>query len=102
MNYTQKPIFELFCVYYIDAYNLIFRFLKRGEELRAMRETLIEDLRKKADFLDTHLILVFDSHYYDGEGSRSHKGELEIVYTDQGQSADRKPSVRGKGAGQQR
>lgn len=71
-------------MYCLDGYNLIFRTLSEGENIREAREELIRLL------VDAKIpaILVFDSHFSEEEGRRGHKGELEIVYTDFDESAD--------------
>jgi len=74
--------------YYIDGYNLLFRLLHAGENLRSQREILTQDLKKKVNLLKLDATLVFDSHYQPDEGSRSHIDLLEIVFTAVGETAD--------------
>lgn len=74
--------------YFIDGYNLLFRLLPPKENLQLIREAFIYDLSYKASFLNLDATLVFDSHYQEGEASKSHVDKLEIIYTNQGESAD--------------
>jgi len=74
--------------YYIDGYNIIFRVLHTSEALQLQREALIYDLSYKASLFNLNLTLVFDSHYQEGESTKSHLDSLEIIYTSKGESAD--------------
>lgn len=74
--------------YYIDGYNMLFRLLHAGDDLRSQRQELIQDLQLKVNLLQLEVTLVFDSHYQPDEGSRSHLGALEIVFTPLGETAD--------------
>lgn len=74
--------------YYIDGYNLLFRILKAGDEIRKQREELICDLEKKIDILELNATLVFDSHYQEDDNTRSHFKSLAIVFTATGETAD--------------
>lgn len=74
--------------YYIDGYNLLFRMLHTGDDLKTQRSALIDDLAAKINFLGLEATLVFDSHYQPEETSRSHIDHLEIVFTAVGETAD--------------
>jgi hypothetical protein len=74
--------------YYIDGYNLIFRVLKAKDSLRDRRTTLITELSNKIELLKLHTTLVFDSQYQSTEATRHHHKNLEIYYTDEGETAD--------------
>lgn len=74
--------------YYIDGYNLLFRILKAGDEVRKQREEITLELEKKIRILDLDVTLVFDSHYQEGESTRSHFKSLEIIFTAQHETAD--------------
>jgi predicted RNA-binding protein with PIN domain len=74
--------------YYVDGYNLIFRVLKAKDSLKSKRSTLITDLSNKIDLLKLHTTLVFDSQYQHTEATRHHHKNLEIYYTDEGETAD--------------
>ncbi len=74
--------------YLIDGYNLLFRILESNESLQTQRNALIEAMARAAKTLKLHATLVFDSQYQPTEGSRHHLGDLEIIYTDRGETAD--------------
>jgi predicted RNA-binding protein with PIN domain len=74
--------------YYIDGYNLLFRFLYSAKSLQEQRNAIIQDLVAKVTLLDLDATLVFDSSYQSGESTRSHKQHLEIIYTAEKESAD--------------
>lgn len=74
--------------YYIDGYNLLFRMSKAGGDLQNQRKQLIDDLFEKVHFLEMDVTLVFDSQYQLDDLSRSHKRNLEIVFTNHGETAD--------------
>jgi predicted RNA-binding protein with PIN domain len=74
--------------YYIDGYNLLFRILKAGDDVRKQREELTFELEKKIHLLEINATLVFDSHYQEDASTRSHYKSLEIVFTAQNETAD--------------
>lgn len=74
--------------YYIDGYNLMFRVLRAGDNLQQQRESIIQDLSRKIQSVGLNATLVFDAQYQSGESVRSHIKNLEIYFTDQGESAD--------------
>jgi len=74
----QKP------QYFIDGYNLLFRLCKVDGELKKAREVLVRWL---ASF-PYSLTLVFDGKRTDQSDFPYHIGQLSIVYTCSGQSAD--------------
>ncbi len=74
--------------YYIDGYNMLFRLLHAGDDLRTQRQELVRDLQLKVNLIKLEATLVFDSHYQPDEGSRSHLDMLEIVFTPLGETAD--------------
>jgi len=74
--------------YYIDGYNLLFRVLRSGSDIRKQREEITLDLEKKASLLNLDITLVFDSHYQEDDNTRSHFKSLEIIFTAKGESAD--------------
>lgn len=73
--------------YLIDGYNLLFRLL-HGENLQSQRETIIDDLSKKIALIKLDASIVFDAAFQLGERTRSHYGELEILFTATGETAD--------------
>ena len=74
--------------YFIDGYNLLFRVLKSGDNLKSKREEITKNLDTKIDILKLDCTLVFDSHYQEDDSTRSHYKSLEIVFTATGQTAD--------------
>ena len=74
--------------YYIDGYNLLFRILRAGEDVRKQREELTREIGKKVELLEIDATLVFDSHYQPDDNTRSHLNNLEIVFTAKDESAD--------------
>lgn len=74
--------------YLIDGYNLLFRNLKAGDTLHDKRQELTASLEKKLGVLGINATLIFDSHYREDEGSRGHLHNLEIIFTNHGETAD--------------
>lgn len=74
--------------YYIDGYNLMFRIARVHDDLSAFRQQLIEQLYDKIQDIDIDITIVFDAHYQAGESSRTHFQHMEIVFTEEGESAD--------------
>lgn len=74
--------------YLIDGYNLLFRILDKGEEVQKAREQMIEQISKKVNFSELKTTLIFDSKYQAGPSSCSFDGFLEILYTNEGETAD--------------
>lgn len=74
--------------YYVDGYNLMFRLLRASDDLQKQREQVIRDLNRKAGFLELDITLVFDSKYQAGEAERIRVDHLEVLYTNEGETAD--------------
>lgn len=74
--------------YYIDGYNLLFRVLRAGDDLKTQREEILQDLEIKVNLLELDVSIVFDSQYQISESTRSHRHRLEILFTETGQTAD--------------
>ena len=74
--------------YYIDGYNLLFRVLRAGSDMRKQREEVTLDIERKANCLDLDITLVFDSHYQEDDSARSHYKSIEIIFTAKGETAD--------------
>lgn len=74
--------------YYIDGYNLLFRILRPGADLRKQREEITLQIEKKVNLLQLDVTLVFDSHYQEDGNTRSHFNSIEIVFTATGETAD--------------
>lgn len=74
--------------YYIDAYNILFRYSDPSENLKTSRENLIDEINSKLELVPLNISLVFDSYFAIGDSSRSHMPHLEILFTSQGETAD--------------
>lgn len=71
--------------YFVDGYNLLFRIARGKMTLQKKREILLSAL---ASF-NLNLTVVFDSTQEKyGVEDRGHWHDLEIVYTEEGQTAD--------------
>lgn len=76
--------------YLIDGYNLLFRtaFGKEGESFTKEREKVIQNLSKEIASASFSASIVFDAAFQEGPSEKQNKGELEIIYTEMGESAD--------------
>lgn len=75
--------------YIIDGYNLFFYLHGSSpNDFKSQRQSLIQSMNAKIEFLSLDVSLVFDSHFSPGEGSRSHYRHLEILFTPEGMTAD--------------
>lgn len=74
--------------YFIDAYNLLFRFHDTSGSLQSKRQKLIEELNEKSLATSASLTLIFDAISQYGEATRSQHDALSIIYTGEGISAD--------------
>ncbi|OUM89108.1 MAG: hypothetical protein BAA01_03405 [Bacillus thermozeamaize] len=78
----------------VDGYNCIHAWphLSRlkEESLEEARSRLVEELSDYQAYRARRVILVFDAHQKEGPGTMEVLGEVEIVYTDQDESADRR------------
>lgn len=72
----------------IDGYNLLFHLLSSGENLKEEREKLIVFLSQRLSQFSFKSIVVFDSHYRPGEASKAYLRSLEIIFTDERETAD--------------
>lgn len=70
----------------VDGYNLMFRSLHAGKNLQQQREELIAHINTMVKVCEMTVTMVFDSQQ--PEFTRSHFDSLEIIYTDENQSAD--------------
>jgi predicted RNA-binding protein with PIN domain len=77
-------------LYLIDGYNLFFRTTRgeEGENFSKEREKIILSLAEQVQIAHLSALLVFDSAWHEGPAERNIKHQLEICYTDLGQSAD--------------
>lgn len=74
--------------YTIDGYNVLFRVLRKGNDLKTQRESFLAELNEKVKMLDLNVTLVFDAQYAIGEASRFFYDTLEVHFTDLGETAD--------------
>jgi predicted RNA-binding protein with PIN domain len=74
--------------YYIDGYNLLFRQLHVGEDLKYQRKALTDYLQKTINVISLSATLVFDSQFQPDEGSKHYLDGLEVVFTNIGETAD--------------
>lgn len=75
-------------LYLIDGYNLLFRLLDKGDEIQKSREKMIRDIGRKATLAALRCLLIFDSKYQPGEQTSHKEGDLLVVYTNEGETAD--------------
>lgn len=66
----------------------MFRLSTVRDDLSRFRQQFIEELNAKIHLLDLDITIVFDAQYQPGESSRSHYKNLEILFTDEGETAD--------------
>lgn len=75
--------------YLVDAYNLLFRTLKKRGSLEKTRQTLIEELNEMVTEFNLHVTLVFDgAEEHLPLPTRGHYDAIELVYTPKNQTAD--------------
>jgi uncharacterized protein len=74
--------------YFIDGYNLLFRFSSDESALENSRKEFISDLNNTSNFLNLDITLVFDAAYTNDDLSRSHFDNIELIFTSEGESAD--------------
>ena len=74
--------------YYIDGYNLLFRNCEAKDQLQKYRDSLLEYFNKSIHLLGLNATIVFDSQYREGEATRGHLIDLEVIFTGEGETAD--------------
>ena len=74
--------------YYIDGYNLLFRLLGSKGNLQNQRDLIIQQLNDKISLTHIDATVVFDAPFQAGGYERFRFGELEILFTNQGETAD--------------
>jgi predicted RNA-binding protein with PIN domain len=75
--------------YLVDAYNLLFRTLKKQRSLEKSRQQMIEELNGAISYLNLQVTLVFDgAEEHLSHSSRRHYDAIELVYTSKGKTAD--------------
>ena len=89
---TIKPPKQRYII--VDGYNMIFAWeataKQAKDDLDAARRMLCDWLSSYAGFTKTKLVVVFDGYKQQGNpGEKTQVGNIQVVYTPQGQSADR-------------
>jgi predicted RNA-binding protein with PIN domain len=75
--------------YLVDAYNLLFRKLKKRGSLEKSRQHMIEELNDAVSHLKLQITLIFDgAEEYQPHPSRGHFDAIELVYTPKRKTAD--------------
>jgi predicted RNA-binding protein with PIN domain len=75
--------------YLVDAYNLLFRTLKKSGTLEKKRQRMIEELNDAISQISLQVTLVFDgAEEHLPYTSRGHFDAIELVYTSKNKSAD--------------
>jgi predicted RNA-binding protein with PIN domain len=75
--------------YLVDAYNLLFRTLKKRSSLEKSRQSLIQELNEIIAEINLHVILVFDgAEEHLPLPTKGHFDAIEIIYTSKNQTAD--------------
>ncbi|MBJ7449839.1 MAG: NYN domain-containing protein [Parachlamydiales bacterium] len=74
--------------YYLDGYNFLFRVSQLNRSLKDHREELLQELATKSKLLRLPLTVVFDAHFQSEPVKRGTIGELDVIFTASGQSAD--------------
>lgn len=76
----------------VDGYNIIGAWdeLQRLKEkdLSQARDRLIELMADYQGYTDIRVLIVFDAHFVVGKESKQKKYELEIIYTNENETAD--------------
>src|SRR4051812_44855014 len=76
-------------LYLVDAYNLLFRTLKKQGTLERTRHKLIEEINEAVSQLNLLVVLVFDgAEEHLPHPTRGHFDAIEIIYTSKTKSAD--------------
>ena len=78
----------------VDGYNMIFAWAETKqlakEDLDAARRLLCDRLSSFAGYTKIKLVVVFDGYKREGNpGEKTQQGNIQVVYTPQGQTADR-------------
>lgn len=81
-------------IFIIDGYNCIHLWPHlnelKDESLEEARSRLIEELSDYQASRGVRLILVFDAHMQAGPGSHEVYGNMEVIFTAHGETADRR------------
>ena len=72
----------------IDGYNLLFQDNQSHRTFENSRQDLLSELLSLMRRRDMHAIIVWDAHSADEDWYCSSHGNVRVVYTDRGQTAD--------------
>lgn len=75
--------------YFLDGYNLSFSLYGHLNTLEEQRKALLSDLLQLLMLVDLNCTIVFDANYQEGNSARCHHHHLEVVYTAEGECADK-------------
>ena len=89
---TIRPPKERYII--VDGYNMVFAWAETKklakEDLDAARRLLCDRLSSFAGYTKIKLVVVFDGYKREGNpGEKTQQGNIQVVYTPQGQTADR-------------
>lgn len=74
--------------YFIDGYNLLFRFTSSDRELKALRNELINEIAEKVELLSLDAVIIFDGTKHVDDLEKKHYRFIEIIFTAHGETAD--------------
>ena len=77
----------------VDGYNMIGAWpelilLKKQDQMEDARDALLNRLSNYAKFEGIEIIVVFDAQFVPGITTRFTKYQLEVVFTEEGETAD--------------
>lgn len=80
-------------VLFVDGYNMIgswpeLEHLKNQDQIQAARDLLLFELSNYAKYRGIEVIVVFDAHLVPGMTRSYEQYELEVVFTQEGETAD--------------
>lgn len=80
-------------ILFVDGYNMIGSWdhlvqLKRLDLMAEARETLITQLSEFSRYRQYQIILVFDAHYVSGSEQSYDEKNIQVVFTNEGETAD--------------
>lgn len=74
--------------YVVDGYNLLFALKIPGGNLHTQRHALVALIAAYNTLVKWDITLVFDSQFQKGEGTKNKHSSIDVIYTDEGQTAD--------------
>lgn len=87
MQFKRKEIL------FVDGYNMIgawpeLSVLQRNDDIAAARDLLLFELSNYRKYRDIKIIVVFDAQFVPGVTKTYHQFQLEVVFTQEGETAD--------------